>query len=38
VLRTWLDAELAGKAGAKSEKVELDEETKRQLKSLGYLN
>jgi arylsulfatase A-like enzyme len=38
VLRAWLDAELAGKAGAKSEKVELDEETQRQLKSLGYLN
>jgi arylsulfatase A-like enzyme len=38
VLRTWLDAELAGLAGAKSEKVELDEKTKQQLKSLGYLN
>jgi arylsulfatase A-like enzyme len=37
-LRGWLKDDLAGKSSAPTEKIELDEETQRQLKSLGYLN
>ena len=37
-LRSWLAKELADKPAVNAETIELDEETKRQLKSLGYLN
>ncbi len=37
-LRSWLVGELANKSTVRSETLELDEETRRQLKSLGYLN
>jgi hypothetical protein len=37
-LRSWLVGELANKSTVSSETLELDEETRRQLKSLGYLN
>lgn len=37
-LRNWLGNELAGGGEGASESVEMDDETRRQLKSLGYLN
>ena len=37
-LRKWLAKELADKPSGTADSVELDDEIRRQLKSLGYLN